>query len=237
VETVKLVAGLEFPQFEVDYAYVSLEHPTEYPMLGDRIATNRGLNMAVREYEFHFEERHLAHSNALHSVLKGYGNYHVGPLARFNLHYERLSPLARQAAQSVGLAPPVMNPFKSIIVRAIETVHAYDLALQIIADYDPPPEPCVPVTPVPGIGFGASEAPRGMLYHRYRLDDEGAIMDAKIVPPTAQNLGTIEGDLKKFVTANIDMEREQLTLKAEQTVRNYDPCISCATHAVTIQWD
>jgi coenzyme F420-reducing hydrogenase alpha subunit len=237
VETVKLVAGLEFPQFEVDYAYVSLEHPTEYPMLGDRIATNRGLNMAVREYEFHFEERHLAHSNALHSVLKGYGNYHVGPLARFNLNYERLSPLARQAAQSVGLAPPVMNPFKSIIVRAIETVHAYDLALQIIADYDPPPEPCVPVTPVPGIGFGASEAPRGMLYHRYRLDDEGAIMDAKIVPPTAQNLGTIEGDLKKFVTANIDMEREQLTLKAEQTVRNYDPCISCATHAVTIQWD
>ena len=130
-----------------------------------------------------------------------------------------------------------MNPFKSIVVRAIETVYAYDLALQIIAEYEQPPEPSVPVSPMPGIGFGASEAPRGMLYHRYRLDDDGAIMDAKIVPPTAQNLGTIEGDLRKFVTANIDMEREKLTWKAEQTVRNYDPCISCATHFVKIQWE
>jgi sulfhydrogenase subunit alpha len=235
VETAKLVATLEFPALEMDYEYVALQHPSEYPMLGSRIATRRGLNIAVREYEFHFEERHIGHSNALHSVEKGQGHYHVGPLARYNLNFDKLSPLARQIANEVGVAPPIMNPFRSIIVRAIETIHAYDLALQIIAEYEPPPEPFVPVTPVPGIGFGASEAPRGMLYHRYRLDDDGAIMDAKIVPPTAQNLGTIEDDLRKFVTANVDMEREQLTWKAEQAVRNYDPCISCATHFVTIE--
>lgn len=205
-------------------------------MLGSRIALRGGMDIAVREYEFHFEERHHGHSNALHSVLKGQGNYHVGPLARFNLHADLLTPLAAQVARDVGIAPPVCNPFKSIIVRAVETVHAYDLALQIIGDYEPPAEPSVSVTPVPGIGFGASEAPRGLLYHRYRLDDDGMIMDAKIVPPTAQNLGTIEGDLRKFVAANIDMDREQLTWKAEQVVRNYDPCISCATHLVRITW-
>lgn len=235
LEAVTLVAGLEFPRLEVEYTYVALDHPSEYPMLGNQITTRQGVTMAVREYEFHFEERHVAHSNALHSVLKGQGNYHVGPLARFNLSFDRLLPVARAAAEAAGLVPPVTNPFKSIIVRAVETVHAYDLALRIIADYAPPAEPAVPVRPVAGIGFGASEAPRGILYHRYRLDDDGAILDAKIVPPTAQNLGTIEADLKKYVTANIDMEREQLTHKAEQVVRNYDPCISCATHAVTIE--
>ena len=237
IATAQLVATFEFPPLEVDYEYVSLQHPSEYPMLGSRIITGHGLDIAVREYEFHFEERHVPHSNALHSVLKGHGNYHVGPLARFNLSFDKLSPLSQQVARDLGIVPPVMNPFKSIVVRAIETVYAYDLALQIIAEYQQPSEPFVPVVPVPGIGFGASEAPRGMLYHRYRLDDEGAIMDAKIVPPTAQNLGTIEGDLRKFVTANMDMEREKLTWKVEQTVRNYDPCISCATHFVKIQWE
>jgi coenzyme F420-reducing hydrogenase alpha subunit len=237
IATARLVATFEFPEMEVEYVYVAIQHPSEYPMLGNRIVTSHGLDIAVREYEFNFEERHIPHSNALHSVLKGQGNYHVGPLARFNLSFEKLSPMAKQVARDVGVVPPVMNPFKSIVVRAIETVYAYDLALQIIAEYEQPAEPSVPVSPMPGIGFGASEAPRGMLYHRYRLDDDGAIMDAKIVPPTAQNLGTIEGDLRKFVTANIDMEREKLTWKAEQTVRNYDPCISCATHFVKIQWD
>ena len=237
IETVKLTSTFEFPDLEVPYEYVSLNHPSEYPMLGDRFITSHGLDIAVREYEFHFEERHIGHSNALHSVLKGLGAYHVGPLARYNLNFDKLTPLAREVAQDVKMLPVVNNPFKSIVVRSIETVYAFDLALQIIAEYEEPPEPSIPVTPVPGIGFGASEAPRGTLYHRYRLDDEGLITDAKIVPPTAQNLPTIEADLRKFVTANIDMEREQLTWKVEQVVRNYDPCISCATHFVRIEWE
>jgi len=237
IETVKLTSTFEFPDLEVPYEYVSLNHPSEYPMLGDRFITSHGLDIAVREYEFHFEERHIGHSNALHSVLKGLGAYHVGPLARYNLNFDKLTPLAKEVAQDVKMLPVVNNPFKSIVVRSIETVYAFDLALQIIAEYEEPPEPSIPVTPVPGIGFGASEAPRGTLYHRYRLDDEGLITDAKIVPPTAQNLPTIEADLRKFVTANIDMEREQLTWKVEQVVRNYDPCISCATHFVTIEWE
>jgi len=236
IETIGLLKTLEFPEMETDYEFVSLRSPDEYPIIGGRFVSTRGLDIAIKEYEFHFEERHVPHSNALHSVEKGQGAYQVGPLARFNLNFDRLSPLAQQVARDIGYVPPVKNPFKSIVVRAIETLYAYDEALRIIEQYERPASPSVTVEPRAGIGFGASEAPRGTLYHRYRLNDEGLITDAKIVPPTAQNQPTIEADMRKFVTAHIDMDREQLTWRVEQAIRNYDPCISCATHFVKIEW-
>jgi sulfhydrogenase subunit alpha len=235
VETVKVVAGFEFPEFELPYTYVALRHPEEYPFNEGRVVSSAGLDISVREYEFHFEERHIQHANALHGFQKGVGPYHVGPLARFNLNYDRLSPVARQAAESVKLKPPVNNPFKSIVVRAVETVYAIAEAIRIIEQYEQPARPMVPYEVRSGIGFGASEAPRGMLYHRYRVGDDGLIRDAKIVPPTAQNQPTIENDLRQFVTKNIDLPREELTWKCEQAVRNYDPCISCATHFLRLE--
>jgi len=237
LETVKLTATFDFPDLEQDYDFVALRHPDEYPFNGGQFVSTRGLEIAIREYEFHFEERHIPHSNALHSVQKGIGAYQVGPMARFNLNFDQLTPVARQVAQQVGVVPPVKNPFKSIVVRSIETVYAYEEALRLIAEYEEPDAPSVRVDPQAGLGFGASEAPRGTLYHRYRLDDEGVIMDAKIVPPTAQNQPSIESDMRKYVTANIDMDREQLTWRVEQAIRNYDPCISCATHFVKISWE
>jgi sulfhydrogenase subunit alpha len=167
-------------------------------------------------------------------VQKGKGNYHVGPMARYNLNFDRLTPLARQLAREIRIGPPVKNPFKSIIVRSIETIYAFEEAIRIIEAYEPPPRPSVDFEVKHGIGFGASEAPRGTLYHRYRVGGDGTILDAKIVPPTAQNQSTIESDLRKFVGAHVDMPREELTWKTEQAVRNYDPCISCATHFVRL---
>jgi coenzyme F420-reducing hydrogenase alpha subunit len=237
VETAKLTNTLDFPTFENDYEFVSLRHPDEYPFNGGRIVSSGGVDIAIREYEFNFEERHVPHSNALHSVEKGKGPYAVGPLARFNLNFDRLTPIAQQVARDLGFTPPIQNPFKSIIARSVETIFACEEALRIIDQYEPPEAPAVNVELQPGIGFGASEAPRGMLYHRYRLDDEGIITDAKIVPPTSQNQLTIEGDLRRFVSANLEMPREQLTWKCEQAVRNYDPCISCATHFLRLEMD
>ena len=237
IATAQLVAGFEFPDFEVDYEFVSLRHPTEYPFNGGRFVSSSGLDLAIREYEFHFEERHMQHSNALHSVEKGRGAYHVGPMARFNLNYDRLSPVARQVADAVGLKPPERNPFKSIVVRSVEAVYAFQEAIRIIEQYEKPAKPAVDVVPRAAIGFGASEAPRGTLYHRYRVGEDGMIGDAKIVPPTSQNQLTIENDLRLFVKANLDLPRDQLTWKCEQAVRNYDPCISCATHFVRLEFD
>ncbi len=237
IATARLVSTFDFPDFGLDYEFVALHHPTEYAMCEGRILSKGHLDLAVREYEFHFEERHILHSHALHSFEKGRGNYCVGPLARFNLNYDTLSPTAKQVAQEIGLVPGVRNPFKSIIVRSIETIYAVDEALRILEAYDATGKPGVDVKPKEGIGFGASEAPRGLLYHRYRIDNEGTILDAKIVPPTAQNQPTIENDVRRFVTKFIDLPREQLTWKCEQAVRNYDPCISCATHFVKLEID
>jgi sulfhydrogenase subunit alpha len=237
VDTARLTATFEFPELEQDYEYVALHHPDEYPFNGGRFISTRGLDIAISEYEFHFEERHIPHANALHSIQKGVGAYHVGPLARFNLNFDQLTPVAKQVAQDLGYVPPIRNPFKSIVVRSIETIYALEEALRIIAQYEEPEAPTVEVVPRAGIGFGASEAPRGTLYHRYRLDDEGLILDAKIVPPTAQNQPSIESDMRKFVASHIELDREKLTWGVEQTIRNYDPCISCATHFVKIDWE
>lgn len=237
VETVKWSATLPFPDFEQDYEFVSLKHPDEYPFNEGRIVSNKGIDIAVKEYEFSFEEEHVSHSNALHSVLKGRGAYFVGPMARFNLNFDKLSPIARDAAKEVGVLPEVCNPFKSIIIRAVETLYACDEALRIIARYEPPDKPYIEVVPHKGIGFGCTEAPRGMLYHRYRIGADGLINDAKIVPPTSQNQRIIEDDIRNFVTKNINLPKEDLTWKCEQIVRNYDPCISCATHFLKIDFE
>jgi coenzyme F420-reducing hydrogenase alpha subunit len=237
LETVRWAAKFNFPEFEQDYEFVSLRHPDEYPFNEGRLVSSKGLDIDVKDYELHFKEEHVSHSNALQSVFKGKGPYFAGPLARFNLNFDKLSPIAKESAKEVGLLPEVRNPFKSIIVRSIETLYACDEALRIIGKYEPPDKSVVEIKPKKGIGFGCTEAPRGLLYHRYSVGDDGLIKDAKIVPPTSQNQRMIEEDLRSFVTANINLSKEDLTWKCEQAVRNYDPCISCATHLIKIDFE
>jgi len=230
LETVRWTATLPFPDFEQDYEFVALRHPDEYAITEGRLVSNKGLDIAISEYDDHFVEEHVAHANALRSTHKGRGAYHVGPLARYNLNFDKLSPLAQQAARDAGFGPVCRNPFKSIVVRSVETVYACDEALRIIDQYEMPEKPAVEVQPRAATGHGCTEAPRGILYHRYRLDAQGVILDAKIVAPTSQNQKCIESDLWQFVPKYIDLPTEELTWRCEQAIRNYDPCISCATH-------
>jgi sulfhydrogenase subunit alpha len=230
VELVKLVAGFPFPDFELDHELVALRHPDEYPFNEGRLVSNRGLDIAVKDYESHFVEEHVARSNALHSSLKERGRYFVGPMARYSLNFDRLPGAVQELSREAGLGPVCRNPFKSIVIRALETVYAIDEALRIIAAHEPPATPFVEVVPRDGVGMGCTEAPRGILYHRYRIGADGLIQEAKIVPPTSQNLSTIEDDLRVFVERNLALPQDELMLRCEQAVRNYDPCISCATH-------
>jgi coenzyme F420-reducing hydrogenase alpha subunit len=236
-ETVRWAGALDFPAFEQDYQFVALRHPAEYPFNEGRIASSRDLDIPVREYEEQFAEEHVPHSNALHSILKGRGVYFVGPQARYSLNFDRLSPLAQEAAREAGLGPTCANPFQSIVVRSVETLYACDEAIRIIETYEPPAQPAVDFEPREGTGCAATEAPRGLLYHRYRLDETGTISDAKIVPPTSQNQKSIEQDLRRFVAERLDLPRERLTWQCEQAIRNYDPCISCATHFLKLDLD
>ena len=234
LETVRWVASFSFPAFQRDYEFVSLRHPNEYPFNEGRLVSNKGLDIVVGQYEQHFEEEHVAHSNALHSILKARGAYLVGPLARYALNFDRLSPLAQEAARSAGLTPVCLNPFQSIIVRAVELVYACEEALRIIGQYEKPAKPFVDCEPRTSTGFGCTEAPRGILYHRYRLDEHGLILDAKIVPPTSQNQKSMEADLAQYVESYIAIPQEKLQWQCEQAIRNYDPCISCATHSLKL---
>ena len=230
LETVRWVATFSFPELERDYEFVALRHPEEYPFNEGRLVSNKGLDIAIREYDQNFVEEHVSHSNALQSRLKERNSYFVGPQARYNLNFDKLSPLAQETARSAGIGPVCRNPFQSIIVRGVELVYACDEALRIIEQYEMPDKPAVDVVPRVSTGYGCTEAPRGICYHRYRLDDRGVIADAKIVPPTSQNLKTIEEDLGQFVQSHLVIEKDRLQWQCEQAVRNYDPCISCATH-------
>jgi coenzyme F420-reducing hydrogenase alpha subunit len=230
LETVRWVATFNFPDYERDYLFVAMAHPRLYPIIEGRLASSQGLDIAVREYEDHFVEEHVEHSTALPSRIKGGGSYLVGPLARYAINFERLSPLAKEAAAGAGLSRVCRNPFQSIVVRAVEIVYACDEALRLIETYEPPDPAAVEVRPRAAMGTGCTEAPRGISYQRYHIDAAGAIVDAKIVPPTSQNQRAIEEDLGGVVERSLDLPDEVLQMRAEQTIRNYDPCISCATH-------
>ncbi len=230
IETAKFAATLKFPEFFQDYECVSLVHPDEYPFNEGRIISTKGVDISPEQYDFHFREEHVEHSHALHSRIRERGNYLVGPIARYNLNYDKLTPLCKEIAAETGLGKECYNPFKSIIVRGIETIYSCEEALRIIDNYRMPDSPAVEVEPSEATGYACTEAPRGMIYHRYRVNSEGLIEDAKIVPPTSQNQKTIENDLRNFVPSLINLPEKELVWKCEQAIRNYDPCISCATH-------
>ena len=237
LETVHWTAGLEFPKFEQDYEFVALRHPNEYPLNEGRLVSNRGLDIDTAEYEDHFVELQVKHSNALHSVVRGRGSYLVGPLARFNLNFDKLPAIAREAASDARMRPPITNIFQSIVVRALELVFACDEALRLIREYEPPAAPRVDVHNRIGVGQAITEAPRGILYHRYALDENGMILTAKIVPPTSQNQKRIEDDLREYAGQLVAWPIEEATWKCEQAIRSYDPCISCATHFLKLVVD
>lgn len=235
LKTVRWLKQLNIPDFEKDYEFVALRHPDEYPFNEGRLVSTAGLEIAIQDFPAHFVEEHVAHSNALHCRLRERGAYCVGPQARFSLNFDRLSPLAQEAAREVGLPVPCLNPFLSIVIRGVELLYAYDEAIRIIDNYDLPDHPSVEVHPVAGTGHGCTEAPRGILYHRYSVDEEGLITDARIIPPTSQNQKSIEQDLQVYISRNLTLPTKELTWQCEQAIRNYDPCISCATHFLKLE--
>jgi coenzyme F420-reducing hydrogenase alpha subunit len=234
-EAVRWAVALPYPELQIDYEFVALHHPEEYAVIKGEVWSSRGSHLSVADYETRYIEEQVSHSNALHSHTKEGGHYLVGPLARLNLNHAQLLPAAQKALQDNGITLPITNPYKSLLARVIELVHFYAEAIALIQAYDPAGPAHLRLKLKAGEGAGASEAPRGLLYHRYRIDDQGRIQFAKIVPPTSQNLPRIEDDLFALAPQIIAMPEEQATLTAEQLVRSYDPCISCATHFLRLK--
>jgi sulfhydrogenase subunit alpha len=229
LDTVRWVAGFDFPDLELDHELLALSGGELYPIERGEVARTNGVPFPASQFGEHVTERQVPHSTALHASLDGH-TYLTGPLARYTLNYDRLSPTARQAAADAGLGAECRNPFRGIVVRAIETVYAVEEALRLIGDYQRPARPYADVPVRAGVGHGVSEAPRGLLYQRYELDGAGLIRSAVIVPPTSQNQAAIEDALRRVVGANLDLDDASLTALCERTIRNYDPCISCSAH-------
>jgi len=229
--TVRLVADLPTPEFEREPRLVALHDPVEYPMNRGRIASNDGLALAPQAWGEAFHEVQVPWSNALQSRGSDGLPYLLGPAARIVLDHEQLHPLAREALDETGALESIRrNPYRSIVARAIELVHATAEALDILDGYVPPDAPAVPWQPRPGTAAWATEAPRGLLFHRYTIGSDGLVAAATIVPPTAQNQAAIEADLATFAPRVLDLPMETATHRLEQLIRAYDPCISCATH-------
>lgn len=235
-ETVLWVNQFSFPELKKSYECVSVSHPDEYPMARGSIVSTSGLMIKPEEFAAHFQEEHVPYSTALHAKMKGKGAYLAGPLARYNLNREKLSPLVKETIKEIGFEKVCDNPFRSIIVRALEVLFACEEALRIIEGYDAEKEPPFIAPEIKAAtGYAATEAPRGLLYHRYKVDEKGFIKEANIIPPTSQNQKSIEEDLFTFVSQNVAMSDEELRWKCEQAVRNYDPCISCSTHFLKLE--
>ncbi|MGO9218196.1 MAG: Ni/Fe hydrogenase subunit alpha [Streptosporangiaceae bacterium] len=233
LDTVRWAATFEFPDLELEHDLLAARDAGRYPLERGSLATASGLSFPAREFPDHVTEEQVPHSTALHATLDGH-RYLTGPLARYSLNSAALSPAAREAAAGAGLGAQCRNPFRSILVRGVEIVYAVEEALRIIGAYERPGRPSVEVAPRAGTGHGVSEAPRGLLYHRYDLDGDGLIRAAAIVPPTSQNLAVIEDNLRLLVGANLGRDDASLTALCEQAIRNHDPCISCAAHFLSL---
>ncbi len=201
------------------------------------MVSTTGLDVAPPEFAEHVVEEQVPHSTALQARLRDGTRHLVGPLARHALNGDLLGEGARAAAAEAGLEPVVRNPFRAIVVRCVEVLHAVDEALALIDAYVPPDQPHVDVPPRAGVGFGWTEAPRGLLWHRYELDDDGTVLDARIVPPTSQNQGRIEQSVRHCVELHADLPDAALQAECEHAVRSFDPCISCATHFLRLEID
>jgi len=228
-------AALDLPDDEQEFCSVALVHPNEYPLNDGQLVSSRGLDIESCDYEQHFEEFQVPYSTALHASLHG-ESYLVGPLARVNLNLERFPESVRSQLDSTGIGFPSRNMFHSIVARAVEILYAVEEAIQVLDQAGPAAMPQALVMPRAGVGYGCTEAPRGMLWHRYEVNEDGTVLSARIVPPTSQNQMRIEQDLRASLQ-HFGLERDEadLRLHAEKVIRNYDPCISCATHFLKLQ--
>jgi sulfhydrogenase subunit alpha len=239
VELVAEVSRLDFPGVPRDVACVGLRPEAGYPIDDGRIVSSDGLDIAAGDYERHFSERQMPWSTALHSVrLPEETPYLVGPLARMNLCHDRLPPVARRAAEACGVEFPLRLSAQSIVARALEIAVACEEALAIARAAVADVAACrVAFAPRVATACHATEAPRGLLWQRYSIDAGGLVTAAAIVPPTSQNQAMIEADLRAMLPGVLDRDDATATHACERLIRDYDPCISCATHFLRLAVD
>lgn len=232
LKEIRWVSSLGFGQDYQEREFVSLEDD-EYPMNYGYVISSKGLNSTMEDFLGVINEYQRDYSNALYSGIKRNGElqpYIVGPLSRLNLNYHRLPNEIKGAIKEAGVGVPLRGMDKGIIARVIEIAYAFYESIRLIKGLKEAEPLSIGFEPCSGVATWITEAPRGMLIHRYELDHRGRIMDCKIIPPTSQNLSMIESDVKHLVESKKDLEKGQLKRVIASLIRSYDPCISCSVH-------
>ncbi|GAA5214387.1 Ni/Fe hydrogenase subunit alpha [Corallincola platygyrae] len=232
------IASLPIPDDNQTFLSVACSGDGSYPMNEGKIRVSDGAEISADEYPTHFIEHQEPHSTALFSLYRGKEPYLVGPLARINLSFDRLHPAVQTLANDLGWRFPSHNMYHSIAARVLECYYAVLEAKSILEGIGTLTmiDAAVEVTPKAGQASWVTEAPRGLIYHRYELDKEGYIKACSIIPPTSQNQARIEQDLITSVNRfGLDHSEEELKFYCERLIRNYDPCISCSVHFLKLQ--
>ena len=228
----------KFPAFDRDTEYIALKHPDYYTFYhGDIASTDTDEQVPVQEFERVVNEYVLPQSTAKWCKWHR-DSYAVGALARFNLNAEQLLPMAAETAKQFGLKKGACNPYLNNVAQVVECVQVAEHGLQLIDELltnGLKPEP-VKVEPRAGEGVGCVEAPRGILFHRYAFDEKGLCTKANICIPTGQNHANIQKDFEAFAPQIIDRDQDEIRLLLEMLVRSYDPCISCSTHFLNVEF-
>jgi coenzyme F420-reducing hydrogenase alpha subunit len=236
--TLKLVGAFQAPKFERDPLYVAIKHPIEYGLNEGRIVSSDGIDVPLWGWREAFHEEQHEGTNALHARTTDGRTYMLGPSARVTLNSDQLHPLAQEALKASGLARQIArNPYWAIAARSVELIHASASALDIVNSYQEPARPFTPWTPRGGEAGWGTEAPRGICWHHYDMDEAGRVSAAQIIAPTGQNQGMIERDLAEFAPQVLALPHAEATIRLEQLIRSYDPCISCATHFLNLEID
>ena len=234
IELLLWLNELDYPKLEQPFLYASLYNGHDYPMCHGNVRVSDGNDIPLNQFADYFQEHQVDYSTALHCLYQKQP-YLVGPLARLNNNYEFLTDSLKVYIDQMQLRIPSHNTFDSILARAIEIVYSLQQAKTLL-DLTESTQAYVPATPRAGVGYGCTEAPRGMLWHRYETNAEGQILGCAIVPPTSQNQARIEADIKQTLEqSGFEQEQDRIRLLAEQVIRNYDPCISCATHFLNLE--
>ena len=237
-ETIALLKTLPWPQFERETEYVSLQKDDEYAFIDGRIATTDGFTYEIPEYRQVTNEYCVPHSTAKHAK-HNRDSYMVGALARFNNNYHQLHPRAKAAAGELGMEPIVANSFLNSGAQAVEMVHCVEDSISLIdelVDRGLKEESLYQFQGKGGDGVGSCDVPRGILFHSYEIDDAGLIQGANCIIPTGQNYANMEADMRALVPQILDRPQEEITHMMEMLIRAYDPCISCSTHFLDVEF-
>jgi len=235
--TVELSKSLSIPQFERVTEFIALKDPQEYAFISGDIASTDTGTTPVANYLEITNEFCVPHSTAKFTK-HNRDSYAVGALARFNNNHEQLSPRAKKAAEQLGLKAICHNPYMNNLAQLVEAIYVTEHAIEIIDQLLARglKQEDTTVKPRAGRGIGAVEAPRGILFHDYTFDERGILKEANCIIPTNQNHNSIQKDFEALAPQILDRPENEIRLLLEMLVRSYDPCISCSTHLLNIEF-